>query len=655
MMLTLSLFRSVLKTFAVCLPALAWPAAAGADWALYQDNLAPGWQDWSWGAGLDWNQQAIRYEGQRAVAVDLAPWGALSLHHAAVGTGPWESLAFHIHGGVTGGQALRVAWEDDAGLHGSVVLNDPRYIEGGAVAAGQWRSVVIPLQDLGADNRALTRFDLQTANADDPAPFYVDDIRLVSAAAPRPFAINVDAGQVLGAVPPELFGSNSAYWDEGLPQDQDAIAKLRAARLTLLRFPGGSDADGYHWQQFDPTTPNNAWSTNTTEFLDILAQTAAGGLVTVNFGTGTAQEAADWVRFVNLTHQGKVRYWEVGNEIYGSWEQSWTHDPVAYAEGDATHDGFNAFCAAMKAVDPSILVGAVGTAPYQQEHAAWLPAVLEHTNACLDFIAVHYYRWGQSDTDPYALLTDPPASWLVQGAGLREMLSAYGAGRPIRVFVTEHNSYYGSTGEPPAALAAQTVNLLYLADTLGQLAVQGIPVANHWDVRNGSGSAAEYWGMLLPSQGNFRQPSYYAFPLWRQAGEQRISATVNLDPGTEMTVYGTRHGATGNLTLIVVNKAQARTGTIAIANFQAAGTVAALQAQGSGLDDPAVRYNGLPDAQIPIDLAQVAPIVTRIPGASFQYSFPNYSVTALTINAATGSCTECLPSRGGWRATLGPR
>lgn len=144
----------------------------------------------------------------------------------------------------------------------------------------------------------------------------------------------------------------------------------------------------------------------------------------------------------------------------------------------------------------------------------------------------------------------------------------------------------------------------------------------------------------------------------RRAGrcrDQRIHAAANLDPGTEMTVYGTRHSATGDLTLIVVNKAQARTGTISIAGFQAAGQVAAVQAQGDALDSPTVRYNGLADSDIPIDLTQVPPIIATIPGPSFQYSFPAYSVTALTVFAVPGFCADCLPDRGGWRAILGPR
>ena len=67
-----------------------------------------------------------------------------------------------------------------------------------------------------------------------------------------------------------------------------------------------------------------------------------------------------------------IRYWEVGNEVYGAvssagpdcatwgWEEVWTCEGTEYVEGDADHDGFRRFRQAMVDVDPDIEVGAVG-------------------------------------------------------------------------------------------------------------------------------------------------------------------------------------------------------------------------------------------------------------------------------------------------------
>lgn len=92
--------------------------------------------------------------------------------------------------------------------------------------------------------------------------------------------------------------------------------------------------------------------------------------VVVNFGTGTAQEAAAFVAYANgdpadttpigvdelgvdcgtvgewaaqreanqirlgmTPHPYDIEYWEVGNELYGDWEYSWTHGAIRYAAG----------------------------------------------------------------------------------------------------------------------------------------------------------------------------------------------------------------------------------------------------------------------------------------------------------------------------------
>ena len=56
----------------------------------------------------------------------------------------------------------------------------------------------------------------------------------------------------------------------------------------------------------------------------------ARAMITVNYGTGTPEKAAAWVTYANVTKSLGFRYWEVGNECYGSWEtdaNTRAHDP----------------------------------------------------------------------------------------------------------------------------------------------------------------------------------------------------------------------------------------------------------------------------------------------------------------------------------------
>jgi len=91
-------------------------------------------------------------------------------------------------------------------------------------------------------------------------------------------------------------------------------------------------------------------------------------LICVNCGTGTAEEAADWVRFCNdppTTPMGKlratsgrrepcgVRYWEVGNELWGPWQ-------IGHCTPEEYAARYDAFAKAMLEADPNILLIANG-------------------------------------------------------------------------------------------------------------------------------------------------------------------------------------------------------------------------------------------------------------------------------------------------------
>jgi alpha-N-arabinofuranosidase len=446
--------RLFLVTLTLLSSLLVWApqALAVADLLIYTDGPEPGWADWSWSAAsLDMLSTAEVYSGTYAVAVDLGSWGGLSFRHADFYTGSWEALEFYIHGGTNGGQQLLVFLHGAGGGQSgtelpSVSLNDPAYIDGGTVDAGIWKRVRIPLANLSGANTVISRVNVQ-AEGDQPL-FHLDAMRLVaSTTPPQPLHIIVDAGDVPGRIPRTVLGTNAAMWDGNLHQNTDVINKVRASGVTVMRFPGGSTSDGYHWQDYDPGNPSNEWSTNTTEFIQFVRAVGAEPMFTANFGSGTAQEAADWVHFTNVEHDWGVKYWEVGNEVYGSWETSWTHDATEYALGDATHDGFNAFCQAMKAVDPTILVGAVGTA-YPSEYNGWGPTVLQVAGDCMDFYVVHHYPLGPGDLDYQGLLMDPPAVWPAIGDSVRLMIADHAPGRDIQIAVTE-----------PEELAIQTVNM----------------------------------------------------------------------------------------------------------------------------------------------------------------------------------------------------
>jgi hypothetical protein len=445
-----------------------------------------------------------------------------------------------------------------------------------------------------------------------------------------PLTITIDAGNVQRTIPSTLFGSNAAIWSPDLPANADVVEKVRASGVAALRFPGGSTADTFHWRHYEPEVGgvDTPGTTNTTEVIAFTQAVNAETMITVNFGTGTAEEAADWVRFTNITHTWEVKYWEIGNEIYGDWEVSWTHDSIAYMLGDASHDGANAFCQAMKAVDPTIRVGVVGT-NNETAYYSWGPAVLQNSSDCIDFYVVHYYAFGPGYLDYAGLLAAPydsingPAAIATE---VQEMLVTYAPGRNLDLAMTEYNSYWAD----PEVLAIQPVNALFLADSLGQAATSGYTYANHWDILNdGSVNGGDY-GYLLVDQGNYRQPSYYIFPLWSRFGDQMLDAEVSLNPATALSVYAGRQTATGVVSLLAINKTGATlTATVTLRGTSPSRPASVYTVRGDSLDATSVTYNGIADP--PLDLALASPRLLAFASATFDLGFPPYSMLLLEI------------------------
>ena len=198
--------------------------------------------------------------------------------------------------------------------------------------------------------------------------------------------------------------------------DPDVVRLLKDSRLPLLRFPGGNFVSGYHWKDgvgpLDerPTKPNPAWNNieynhvGTDEMTAFCRAVGCEPMICVNAGSGTAQEAAEWVEYCNggtKTRFGSVRakhghpkpynvrYWEVGNELYGNWQIGHC-DAATYAER------YKAFRAAMLAADPKIKLIANG------HSSQWNAEVIRGNPKTVRSLSVHTLLGSGacSETDP---------------------------------------------------------------------------------------------------------------------------------------------------------------------------------------------------------------------------------------------------------------
>ncbi|MES1205374.1 MAG: hypothetical protein ABUS79_05505 [Pseudomonadota bacterium] len=192
-------------------------------------------------------------------------------------------------------------------------------------------------------------------------------------------SVNFDL-KPLSTVSADLIGIHTAVYDGLLTRSATTPARLRAAGVTSLRYPGGSYADLYHWETHTGTmTPavgfggNGVYidrSANFGSFALMIEKMGARALMTVNYGMdragtgpGNPEEAAAWVAYANslptndtiigadatgydwktagywgalrasaplplddgknflrIAHPAPlgIKYWEIGNEIYGN-------------------------------------------------------------------------------------------------------------------------------------------------------------------------------------------------------------------------------------------------------------------------------------------------------------------------------------------------
>jgi alpha-L-arabinofuranosidase len=125
----------------------------------------------------------------------------------------------------------------------------------------------------------------------------------------------------------------------------DVVQALKRIKVPVLRWPGGCFADEYHWKdgigprEKRPSMINTNWggvtednSFGTHEFMELCRQLECEPYICGNVGSGTVQELAQWVEYVNsdnvspMTDLRKkngrekswgVKYWGIGNENWG--------------------------------------------------------------------------------------------------------------------------------------------------------------------------------------------------------------------------------------------------------------------------------------------------------------------------------------------------
>jgi alpha-N-arabinofuranosidase len=396
----------------------------------------------------------------------------------------------------------------------------------------------------------------------------------------------------------------------------DVVAAVRALKPGVIRF-GGSALDDpglgtFDWRDTlgdpDRRRPFRAWgglqpaAAGLEELVQFCRHVGAEPLLCVRVTGKTPRDAAEQVQYFNgradsplgrlRARHGHpapygVRYWQVGNELAG-------------ADYEAR---LPAFCAAMKAADPSIkLLSSYPSAGVLRRAGRWLDYVCPHHYGCADLA-------GKAN----------------DLAGLRELIRRHAPGRSIKVAVTEWNTTAGDWG-PRRAMLWSLANALACARYHNLLHRHGdlVRLANRSNLCNSFCS-----GIVQTDRRRlYTTPTYHAQRLYATlAGTRALRVESPLPPHLGLDVSATLSAGGELLTLFAVNATlEDVPRPLDLSAFGAAGQVAEVWT----LAD--TKRAGEPD--VANSFAEPERVVAvagkfRAPSARFVYRFPALSLTVL--------------------------
>ena len=257
----------------------------------------------------------------------------------------------------------------------------------------------------------------------------------------KKFPLGFTAGADATDAAIEITGTGAGNFHVGtlslIPTDNvqgfrpDTIALLRELHAGMWRLPGGNFISDWNWYnsigEIDKRPPvfDDAWHAMQTndlgmdELMTLCKLIGVDPYITVNAGFGDSHSAAEEVEYLNgpvSTHMGaeraknghpepyRVKFWNVGNEPYGSWQHGYTGLKFFVLK-------HNEFAKAMRAADPSITLLASGSMPdemtvegqprtmgivdpqvhFGDERADWTGGLLAHCIGNFDGLTEHWY------------------------------------------------------------------------------------------------------------------------------------------------------------------------------------------------------------------------------------------------------------------------
>jgi alpha-L-arabinofuranosidase len=295
--------------------------------------------------------------------------------------------------------------------------------------------------------------------------------------------IKIDLDRKIGEVDKKIYGNfvehlgrcvYGGIYDPGNPLSDengfrlDVLEAVKGLNVSLTRYPGGNFVSNYNWK--DGVGPQNerparlelAWKRlesnqfGTNEFMDYAKLMGTEPYFAVNLGTGTIQEAQQWVEYTNVesgpyyaelrkkhgyAKPHNIKYWGLGNEMDGPWQMGHLNaEDYAKKAREAAK--------LMKLTDPSIKLVAAGSSNFYPgaNPMHWNRVVIDELKDVVDYLALHMYV-GNVEDNYYAFVASPlvleERTKLVKGMIDEAMSRANRRGKdPVYIAWDEYNIWY---------------------------------------------------------------------------------------------------------------------------------------------------------------------------------------------------------------------
>lgn len=316
--------------------------------------------------------------------------------------------------------------------------------------------------------------------------------------------------------------------------DPDMVNMSKEMRTPLVRF-GGNFTSAYHWR--DGVGPmekrismrNVAWGipeTNqfgTDEFLKFCELIGAQPQIALNLGTGTPEEAADWVQYVDehwTAHQGLL--WELGNELWGNWNTGY---PTLSELAERTLR----FTQAIRRVDSKARLIATGQDPDRYE--AWNAKQLTNPPGTFDLLSTHFVVTTDRMAGAHASLDTIALGNFALPVALERKLKEMqkqidNAGQPKTHIAFTEWLFYCCSAKGESAPGFNNLGGAIAAGGMFNMLLRNsniVPISDMTGI-------IEFAGIWKKRSQVYGTPSYYTFRMFSTAEPGRLLATDNSSP-----------------------------------------------------------------------------------------------------------------------------